>query len=127
MTEVTTIPLKGFDQLPKQLLTLLISEVEDVPEGIHNRIHAAQRIEIPLPVSAFAPCHQFLVEEGVGVERGGGKPGAAETQFINSKYFPEACRCRGGTAERLASNRIGRGQSAQDRRVTERMSVAPQM
>jgi hypothetical protein len=39
--KATTVLLKSLEQLPKQLLTLLISKVEDVPKGIHNRIHAA--------------------------------------------------------------------------------------
>jgi hypothetical protein len=34
--ETRAIPLKGFDQPFEQLLTLLVLEMEDVPEGVHD-------------------------------------------------------------------------------------------
>jgi hypothetical protein len=62
------VPLKGFDQPFEQLCTLLIPEMEDVPKGIHDRIHAAQSIKVSLPVSAPASRHQPRARAG---ERGG--------------------------------------------------------
>jgi hypothetical protein len=68
--EVRTVLFKSLDQLLEQFLTRLVPEMEDVLEGIHNRIHAAQSIEVPLPVSALALCHQLLSGQAreVGVE-----------------------------------------------------------
>jgi len=66
LVEVITVPLKGLDQLPEQLLTLLVPEMEDIPEGIHNRIHPAQSVQISLPVSAPALRHQLLCGAGEG-------------------------------------------------------------
>jgi hypothetical protein len=66
LVKVRTILLEALDQLCKQLLTLLVPEVKDVPEGIHDRIHAAQPIEVSLPVSAPALRHQLLVRAGEG-------------------------------------------------------------
>jgi hypothetical protein len=79
LVEVRTALLKSFDQLAKQLLTLLVPEVEDVSEGIHNRIHAAQSIEVSLPVSAPALRHQLLVGAGERGWVGGGDPTSAGT------------------------------------------------
>jgi hypothetical protein len=81
--EVRTALRKSLNQLLKQFLTLLVPEMEDVPEGIHDRIHAAQSVEVPLPVSAFAPCHQLLVRSGEGGWVGGDDPtsaGASRTE-----------------------------------------------
>jgi len=64
LVEATTILLKGFDQLCKQLLTLLIPQPQDVPKGVHDGVHAAQPVEISLPVSALALDHQLLFGEG---------------------------------------------------------------
>jgi hypothetical protein len=63
---MTAILLKGFDQLLEQLLTLLIPELQEVAKGIHDRIHATQSVEIPLPVSALALGHQLLIRAIVG-------------------------------------------------------------
>jgi hypothetical protein len=36
LVEVIVVSLKALYQLPKQLLTLLLPKVEDVPEGVHD-------------------------------------------------------------------------------------------
>jgi hypothetical protein len=85
---VITVLLKGLDQLPEQLLTLLLPEVEDVPKGVHDGIDSAQSVEVALPVSAPALCHQLVIGKGVGEERGGGRPGAAETLLTELRWHP---------------------------------------
>lgn len=127
LVKATIILLKGLEQLPKQLLTLLISEVEDVPEGIHNGIDAAQPIEIPLTIGAPALRHQLLCGAGEGRSRGGGKPGATRPPPVDLKWLWPVWRWRRGAAERLGSNKVGNRRSAQGRGVTKVMSVAPQM
>jgi hypothetical protein len=76
-------PLKGFDQLCEQHYTLLIPEMEDVPERIHDRIHTAQPVQVSLPVSAPALWHQLLIGIGEGGWVGGDDPtsaGASRTE-----------------------------------------------
>jgi hypothetical protein len=57
MVKVITISFKGFDQPREQLLTLLIPQLQDMPEGVHDGIDAAQPVKISLPVSARALSH----------------------------------------------------------------------
>jgi len=64
LVEVIAVSLKGFDQPCKQLLTLLLPQVEDVPEGVHDSIDAAQSVEIPLPIRAPTLRHQLLAGAG---------------------------------------------------------------
>jgi hypothetical protein len=41
LVEVFTVLLKGLNQLPKQLLALLVPQPEDVPKGVHDGVNAA--------------------------------------------------------------------------------------
>jgi hypothetical protein len=77
LVEVITVSFKSFDQLLKQFLTLLVPEMKEVSESIHDRIHAAQPIEVSLPVSAPASGHQLLFGAGEGGWVGGDDPTSA--------------------------------------------------
>jgi hypothetical protein len=77
LVKARAVPRKGFDQLRKQLSRLLVSQLENMSKGIHNRIHAAQPIEISLPVSAPALRHQLLFGAGEGGCEGGDDPTSA--------------------------------------------------
>jgi hypothetical protein len=81
---------KSLDQLLEQFLTRLVPEMEDVLEGIHNRIHAAQSVEVPLPVSALALCHQLLVGAGEGGWGGGDDPTSAGALRAEHGWDPTA-------------------------------------
>jgi hypothetical protein len=41
LVKARAVLLKGFDEAFEQLPTLLLSQVEDISQGVHNRVHTA--------------------------------------------------------------------------------------
>jgi hypothetical protein len=74
LVEVNTVLLQGLNQLAKQRSALLIPHLQDIPEGIHDGVDAAQAVKVSLSVSTVALGHQLLIGAGKGGREGGDDP-----------------------------------------------------
>jgi hypothetical protein len=49
--------MEGFDQSGKQRPTVILVELKEVPQGIDDRVDAAQSIQVPLPEGSCIARH----------------------------------------------------------------------